>query len=484
MTTSAGQRASSATLVLVTLAEYQTEFWVPVAETLRRSGVDVFVLAFDDRSAETLEARSIPCARIPSSGEADTMAWDAVQAGFRDYGVDNVNLALSHERVTFRLRDTLMLARRFLNYARAVENCLDHLIRRGRNPIMVQELGGFISVLACYYAARRKSLENWFIEPSFFRGRLFFLRNSIAAYQVPGQIAASISLEVTRYLDETLNRRAIVIPKKDRHQYVPVLGKIANWRNVRRLAEKLYDKHVLGKRQEFGHIGVHARAHLEMAWNAARLRRIYTPLESAGPFIYYPLHVPADMALTLRSPEYFDQLGLIDYLLRVMPATHRLAIKEHPAQIGAIAAERIKALTQRYDNLIVLPPTENNYTVLDKAAAVISVNSKSGCEALLVGRPVIVLGDAFYTHCGLVKHVPSLRELGPALASILKAPVPDRAAVYGYFQTVHDQSVPGELYISDADNIAAFVASMMANVLPGPAKAVADAPAMTRAAAT
>lgn len=455
------QSHGPATLVLVTLAEYQTVFWAPVAEALRASGTDVFVCAFDDRSAEMLRARGIPSTRVLDHVEdarnSTTPDWDALA----DYGVDNPNLALSHERVTFLIRDSNALAGKFLRYARAMDRILGQLIGKGRRPVLVQELGGFVSVLASYHAARRRGLDNWFIEPSFFRGRLFFIRNSFAAYDVPGPIAARVSPEVDRYLDDTLSRRAIVIPKKDRHQYVPALGKIANMKNARRLVEKLYDKHVLGKHQEFGHIGVHAFGHLAMTWNAYRSRALYTALEDIGPFIYYPLHVPADMALTLRSPEYFDQLGLVDYLCRVIPPTHRLAIKEHPAQVGAFPSGRLKALVERYDNLAVLPPTTNNYAVIDRAAAVVSVNSKSGVEAALVGRPVVVLGNAFYTHCDLVHYVPRASELGPALAAALRTPPLDRAKVRGYFQTVHEHSVPGELYIADPDNIATFTASLM-----------------------
>ena len=47
------------------------------------------------------------------------------------------------------------------------------------------------------------------------------------------------------------------------------------------------------------------------------------------PFVYYPLHVPADMALTLRSPEYLDQVATIDFLLRTIPDSHVLVAKEH-----------------------------------------------------------------------------------------------------------------------------------------------------------
>src|SRR5262249_38620144 len=254
----------------------------------------------------------------------------------------------------------------------------------------VQELGGFLSVIAAFYAARKRGIRNWFIEPSFFRGRLYYTPDSFAAPDTMATPAESVSPEVRAYLDQTLAQRSIVIPQKDRHQYSAALRKVANPRNARRLVEKLWDQYALGKPQEFGHNLRHARVHAEMAINAARLRRLYAPMPER-PFVYYPLHVPADMALTLRSPEYLDQVATIDFLLRTIPDSHLLVVKEHPAQIGAIPAARLFALARRFDNFILLPPQTSNYKVLDRADAVISVNSKSGAEALLLGKPVVVM---------------------------------------------------------------------------------------------
>src|SRR5205807_3022317 len=152
--------------------------------------------------------------------------------------------------------------------------------------------------------------------------------------------ADAVSAEVRAYLDDTLNQQAIVIPKKDQHHYSAAFKKVINLRNSRRLAEKLWDQYALGKHQEFGHNLRHARVHAAMAIGATRLRKLYRPMPD-GPFIYYPLHVPADMALTLRSPEYLDQVATIDFLLRTIPDTHVLVVKEHPAQIGAIPAGRL-----------------------------------------------------------------------------------------------------------------------------------------------
>lgn len=447
------------TFVITTLAEYQTEFWAPVAAALKNAGLDVLVVAFDSRSAEMLEAQDIPTERVLGSGANGDD--DRFHARLAEYGIEDINALFSHERLTFGIRDSAVLQRKFMHVSDGLEKIFDRLAARGGKAVLIQELGGFVSVIASFHAARHRGVDNWFIEPAFFRGRLFFQRNTFKAFDVPGPIAERITLEVNSYLDETLRRQAIVIPRKDTHQYTSVLGKLTNKRNIRRLVEKIRDKHLLGKHQEFGYIGLHVARHLEMMWNAVRLRGLYTELKDAGDFIYFPLHVPLDMALTLRSPEYLDQLAIIDYLLRVVPSTHRVAIKEHPAQVGAMPAARIRALKKQYDNLIVLPPVTNNYDVLNRASAVLSINSKSGAEALLVGKPVLTLGDSFYAGCELVTWVASLRDLKPALMAALRRERLDDKRCRGYFQTVYDRSWPGELYVSDPDNIATFAESLM-----------------------
>src|ERR1700704_5678185 len=154
------------TYLITTLAEYQTRFWLPVTQRLSAEGRRVRLLAFDDRSAEMLAAASVPCVNMYRSGlagPADADDPNAFAELLRAYGIDNPNLLFSHERVTFAIRDTRRLARRFMIYSNATERALDDLKREGRQGLLVQELGGFISVIASYYAARRRGLDNWFI---------------------------------------------------------------------------------------------------------------------------------------------------------------------------------------------------------------------------------------------------------------------------------------------------------------------------------
>jgi hypothetical protein len=450
------------TVVITTLAEYQTRFWIPVARTLQSEGFDVFVCAFDDRSAEMLAASGVPGARMQTWARADPVELAERTA---QYGIENLNLLFSHERVTFRIRDTRVLQQKFLAALNSMEAVFDKLRGEGRRVVLLQELGGYLSVIASFYAARARGVDNWFVEPSFFRGRLLFLKNTFQSLRVNGPLPNLISPEVVGYVEATMAKQMIVIPGKDRHQYRPAFNKIVDWSNVKRLAAKLYDKKVLGKRQEFSYIGTYVAQHVDMTINALRMKSHYTHLDSISRFIYYPLHVPADMALTLRSPEYLDQLAFLDYLLRVAPLTHRVVIKEHPAQVGALSASGLQALLRRYDNLAVLPPGTNNYRVLAAADLVVSINSKSGAEALMVGRPVVVLGDAFYSDWSIVSRVKALSDLDHALRVSMAKPLPSRESVYQYFQSAWDHSALGELYIVDPDNVRKFADSLVRSVL-------------------
>ena len=223
----------------------------------------------------------------------------------------------------------------------------------------------------------------------------------------------------------------------------------------------------MGKREEFAHIGGHVWRHARMAARSLLLKPHYRPLEGARPFIYYPLHVPADVAVTLRSPHYLDQYALIDYLCRVTPAPYKVAIKEHPALVGAIDYRRIRGLLAARDNLVLLDAGINNYRILEGARAVVTINSKSGAEALLLAKPVLVLGDAFYRASSLVAPVEKLQDLEACLRTTLASPQSIAPGdVLSYFQDVWEHTVPGELYLTEPANIAACANSLLRVLFP------------------
>ncbi len=456
-------RNSSSVMLITTLATYQTVFWIEVGLKLQSYGQDVAFISFDDHSTALLKTRGFNTYVANSEDIVVDYNDLAFEEMLSDFGIVNTNYWFSHERITFGIHDEIVLRRKLMLYLTVADMACSTLLSSGRSVTMIQELGGFISVIASFFAAKKNEIDNWFVEPSFFKGRLFFLKNRFSALQLETHGYFNPSQEVVSYINKTLENNEIVIPQKDKHQYTSAFRKVVNYKNLKRLLEKLVDKHIHGKHFEFGYIGRHISVHWDMLVNSFRLRKSYTPLIDADKFVYYPLHVPADMALTLRSPEYLDQLALIDYLARTISHTHIIAIKEHPAMIGAINARLLLDLLSRYSNVVLLPPTTNNYEVIKAADAIISINSKSGAEGVLLGKPVFVLGDAFYRNAPMVTVVEHLVKLPNLLNDQIKnaTVIQNKELVESYFENVWRHSYQGELYVVDVDNVDRFCISIL-----------------------
>jgi hypothetical protein len=446
-------------IIITTLAEYQTRFWVPVAHQMSRMGADPFFVSFDDRSSEMIETAGFP---LVAANSLKPVQSDVQAEIFARVKIKRLSFWLSHERLAFGRRDTEgmreKLARSILATEQAIARASD-----GREKVaLVQEVGGFLSVIGSYFAALAAGVDNWFIEPSFFRGRIILTRNSFAAPRFSNG-AASITKELRAYLDATLAAGSLVIPAKDAHHYRSAANKVFNLKNFARLAEKARDKYILGKQQEFGFLGNQVSTHLRMIQNSRRLSPHYTDISKVGRFIYYPLHVPGDIALTVRSPEYVDQLALVDFLCRTIPDGYRLVLKEHPAMVGALCARQVLALLRRHDNLFLLPPTTNNYSVMREARCIVTVNSKSGAEAGLLGKRVFVLGDAFYRDAPYAIPVGKLGDLSEMLESELaQAPLDLAAPAHlEWFASAWEASAPGELYVTEESGVKEFTQSII-----------------------
>jgi capsular polysaccharide export protein len=88
---------------------------------------------------------------------------------------------------------------------------------------------------------------------------------------------------------------------------------------------------------------------------------------------------------------------------------HWLVIKEHPSDFGRI---NYNGLKKKYKNKkVIFTTTLPSSELIESSRAVITINSTVGIEALLKGKPVITLGEAFYNVEGLVHHCIDLSRL-------------------------------------------------------------------------
>lgn len=444
--------------LISTLAEYQTRFWVDVGDMLRKKGYGCEFISFDDRSTEMLTKHGFQVYSLNDLGNTEEEETEIL----KKYGITTPERWFLHERFAYGEQSHKKLMEKLCSSTLLAERAITNCKETYKDVLIIQEVGGFLSVVGCYFAAKHNNVTNWFIEPAFFKGKMFFTKDSFLAPKIKEQGTQETLELVQGYINNALKKQQIVIPEKDKHHYSSAIKKIVNKHNITRLLQKSFDKYLLGKKQEFGYIGKQLGSHLKMLLNSYLLKNSYTPLTELGNFIYFPLHVPADMALTLRSPEYVDQLSLVEQLIRSSPFGHNIAVKEHPAMIGALDAQRIKELIHKYPQFKIISPVTNNYDVIRSSDLIVSINSKSGAEAMLLSKNVIVLGDAFYSNCDMVTRIDSIHYLEEKINHLLEgSSTIDPQNIIEYFHRVWDSCVDGELYISDKAQTEKFTDSMI-----------------------
>ena len=83
--------------------------------------------------------------------------------------------------------------------------------------IFISELGAFTSNISSYIYSKENNIKHFFIEPSFFPGRIHFLKNTIDCNPV---VNKKLSSNKARFiLDEIIKNKQINIPSKDEHQF-------------------------------------------------------------------------------------------------------------------------------------------------------------------------------------------------------------------------------------------------------------------------
>jgi capsule polysaccharide modification protein KpsS len=138
-------------------------------------------------------------------------------------------------------------------------------------------------------------------------------------------------------------------------------------------------------------------------------------------YIYFPLHVPNDISLSLRSRKYYDQFKFIKNLIKYIPKNYKLVVKEHPSFIGRYDFVKLNSLIRENKNRIVLvSPNINSYDLIKKAEIVITINSKSGAEAIILNKPFMSFANSFYENFNGINTFKNLRNLNNKKGKLFK----------------------------------------------------------------
>ncbi len=105
----------------------------------------------------------------------------------------------------------------------------------------------------------------------------------------------------------------------------------------------------------------------------------------------------------------------------------------------------------RIPNARLIAPHTSSHALIARADAVAVISSTVGLEALLHGKPVLTLGQPFYSGFGLTVDVDSFREIREAVPALLRF-TPDHERILRFLHAAMRACFPGKpVLVDDSD---------------------------------
>ena len=143
-------------------------------------------------------------------------------------------------------------------------------------------------------------------------------------------------------------------------------------------------------------LGRALKARRSWLFNLLFARHGTASLENVPGFFFLPLQVEPEMSLTTQGRGWPSQLALIRLISESLPVDRWLYVKEHPMMSSGVRPLPFYRELLRLPRVRLLDQRLDSYAVIPRAEAVITLGSTAGLEALMLGKPVLLAGRAFY----------------------------------------------------------------------------------------
>lgn len=206
-------------------------------------------------------------------------------------------------------------------------------------------------------------------------------------------------------------------------------------------------------------------------WMNARLCRLVRRYDDLGDvkdeeYVFFPLHFVPEATISYFAEFFSEQAEVIEEMARCLKTNQRLVVKEHPQQVGMLLTRSYREVKRRNPNIVYLPGNIPSSDVIARCKLIVTITGTAGFEGIILGKPVITLGNVFYNHCSEVRKASSYKELKRLLREETYA-VPDRERVRHFvaeFFAMQSAGMPS--YNASQENIDNFthhIEKMLAN---------------------
>jgi len=439
--------------LFTTLQTYESEFYGQVGRELERRGHETVHVSVSREAARLLRESGLDARCLmdeiaalppPASLEAEVARVEAA------YPIPHIRDVYYADRACDELSEEASAARTVAHF-RAVERLVDEVAP----DVIVPEVGNETIRVVTHLVGMRRRIPVLFLLYTIFPNPLRLTVDTLHAPIVPLEELRPLTADEAEEL--AAFRAAFLERAKPIREY-------RQWRVETRRA-RLFAGHVRRRRTEdrdndYLHPWRLLALNVSETVRAKAARPFYGRPDPSRPFVYFPLHVTDDYKIRKVIPHCEDQASLVEQVADALPPGYDLVLKEHPMSIGRNSLRLLRRLRTRSNVRLVEPHTSTHDLIRD-AAAIAVISSTVGLEALLYEKPVLTLGQPFYSGYGVTLDVDSFREIRGKVPELLRFR-PDPEQIRRFLHAALRACSPGAPVLVDRspENAARLAASL------------------------
>ncbi len=164
-------------------------------------------------------------------------------------------------------------------------------------------------------------------------------------------------------------------------------------------------------------------------------------------FVFFPLHVQPELAVSPLGGHFEEQLEAIRLVARYLPSGWKIVVKEHPDQ--SVYWHRPSGFYKNLSQVSEVDFVGPNFSVnelLKVCRAVITISSSIGRQAIITGRPVGLLGSTWWSAAPGVFKVSTGKEMQKMFAQLKSWEPPAREELDRYVKNLQSSTFSAVLY--------------------------------------
>lgn len=200
------------------------------------------------------------------------------------------------------------------------------------------------------------------------------------------------------------------------------------------------------------------------------LQRVSVP--SVQPHFLLPLHEDPEASTMVLAPQFTNQLALVEWVSRALPAGMTLLVKEHRKMLGRRPRGFYRRIS-RLPSVHLAPPSTDIFRALHASCGVITATGTAALDAARLGIPAFVLGPTEYEGASPLITRTSLERISHDLRHPPENPITDDSLIR-YLVQVERASVGVLGPQQSSAEIAQRLMRIMTAAAPGVSRGVTD----------